>query len=76
MQIGGTIHQNGDLEQGIAGASVTLLERGLDTTTDQIGRYTFSGVPAGNYTLVVSVPGADQQQMEIQVPGGSYDMNI
>ena len=76
MQIGGTIHQNGDPEQGIPGASVTLLERALDATTDDRGRYTFSGVPAGSYTLVISAPGVDQQRREIQVPSGSYDVGI
>lgn len=76
MHVGGTIHQDGDLEQGIPGAIVTLLERALDATTDESGRYTFSGVPAGSYTLVVTVPGADEQRREIQVPSGSYDVSI
>ena len=76
MQIGGTVHQNDDLDQGIPGATVTLLERALDATTDDRGRFTFSGVPAGNYTLVVSAPGVDQQRRAIQVPSGSYDVNI
>ena len=76
MQIGGTIHQSDHPEQGIPGASVTLLERGLDATTDERGRYTFSGVPAGSYTLVVLAPGVDEQRREIQVPSGSYDVGI
>ena len=76
MQIGGTIHQSDDPEQGIPGASVTLLERGLDATTDERGRYTFSGVPAGSYTLVVLAPGVDEQRREIQVPSGSYNVGI
>ena len=76
MQIGGTVHQDGDPEQGIPGATVTLLERALDATTDERGRFTFSGVPEGSYTLVISVPGAGEQRREIQVPSGSYDVSI
>ena len=76
MQIGGTIHQGEDVEQGISGATVTLLERALDATTDDLGRFTFSGVPAGSYTLVVAAPGADERRREIQVPSGSYDVSI
>ncbi len=76
MQIGGTVHQGDDLDQGIPGAGVTLLERGLDATTDERGRFTFSGVPEGSYTLVISAPGADEQRREIQVPSGSYDVSI
>ncbi|MEE8391935.1 MAG: carboxypeptidase regulatory-like domain-containing protein [Anaerolineae bacterium] len=76
MQIGGTVHQGDDLDQGIPGATVTLLERALDATTDERGRFTFSGVPEGSYTLVISAPGADEQRREIQVPSGSYDVSI
>ena len=76
FQIGGRIHQSGDPEQGISGASVTLLERALDATTDDTGRYTFSGVPAGSYTLVISAPGVEEERREIQVPSGSYDVSI
>ncbi len=76
LQIGGRIYQSGDPEQGIPGVSVTLLERALDATTDERGRYTFSGVPAGSYTLVISAPGADQQRREIQVPSEAYDVSI
>ena len=76
MTIGGTVHQNDDPEQGITGAKVTLLERGLDAMTDESGHFIFSGVPAGTYTLVVAAPGVEEQRREIQVPSGSYDVNI
>ncbi len=76
FQIGGRVHQGDDPEQGVPGVSVTLLERALDATTDETGRYTFSGVPAGSYTLVISAPGAEEERREIQVPSGSYDVSI
>ena len=75
-QIGGRIHQSGDPEAGIPDVSVTLLERALDTITDDTGRYTFAGVPPGQYTLVISAPDMDERREQIEVPNGSYDVGL
>ncbi|MCH8282863.1 MAG: DUF4255 domain-containing protein [Chloroflexi bacterium] len=75
-QIGGRVYSGGDPNSGVSGASVTLLERALDTTTDEEGRYSFAGVPPGTYTLVINAPDTAEHRREIQVPDGSYDTGI
>ena len=76
LQIGGRIHSVDNIDEGVSGASVTLLERGLDTITDDEGRYGFSGVPPGGYTLVISAPGMAERRQAIEVPGDSYDVGL
>jgi len=76
LQIGGRIHQKENPEQGISGVTVTLLERGLDALTDGQGRFRFSRVPRGRYTLAISVPGMEEQRAELAVPSNSYEVGI
>ena len=76
VQIGGRIHHRDDPSAGVPAAKVTLVERALDTTTDLEGRYTFSGVPAGKYTLAISAPGLDERREELEVPSEDYDVGI
>jgi hypothetical protein len=74
--IGGKIHEAADTEVGIPAAKVTLLERALDSITGGDGRYSFAGVPAGEYTLVISAPGLDDQIRTLLVPNNNYDVGI
>ena len=74
--IGGRVFRANDPEQAVAEAQVTLLERGLDTITDAQGRYQFSGLTEGRYTLVVTAPDLAEQRREIQVPGENYDVGL
>ena len=76
LQVGGRIYSGSDTDTGVPGAFVTLLERALDTTTDEIGHYSFAGVPPGTYTLVINTPSTGEQRREIQVPDGNYDTGI
>lgn len=76
LQIGGKVYLRDDPTVGVSGAAVTLVERALDATTDEEGRYQFSGVPSGRYTLVVSATEMEEERREIQVPGDSYDVGI
>ena len=73
---GGKVHQSGDLESGIPGLRITLLERALDTISDDKGWYSFSRVPPGQYTLVISGPDVDERREQIEVPSGSYDVGL
>ena len=76
LQFGGRIHERDDAEAGIEGVAVTLLERALDTITDGYGRYTFHGVPPGEYTLIVTAPGMEERRERIEVPGNKYDVGL
>jgi hypothetical protein len=71
--VGGTIHRKSEPESGIPDVGVTLLERALDTVTDAKGRYQFSGVPAGIYTLVIAAPDQAEERQQITVPTDSDD---
>ena len=75
--IGGTVHLAADPGTPVAGASVTLVERGLDTTTDQLGRFIFAGVPDGVYTARIRLADTRQEILAtLQVPGDNYDIAI
>ncbi|WP_194814233.1 Pvc16 family protein [Nocardia sp. XZ_19_385] len=41
----------------VPGATVSVLDRNLDTSTDAAGRFRFRELPFGDYTLRVQVPG-------------------
>lgn len=55
----------------VAGVFVTVEELGLDTTTDEAGRFSFR-VPPGRYTLVFQLNGWSQRR-EIAVRDHSYE---
>jgi len=62
----------------VAGATVTLVERNLKTTTDRDGRYTLGLISQGSYTLQVQA-GAKTQSLSIAVPatvGRNYDVQL
>ena len=76
LQFGGRIHERDSAEAGIEGVAVTLLERALDTVTDDEGRYTFRGVPPGEYTLIIRAPGMEERRERIEVPANQYDVGL
>jgi hypothetical protein len=76
LSFGGTVHEAGDHEKGLQNVRVTLLERALDANTDQLGRFAFSGVPPGTYTLVISGEGIQERREQIEVPAASYDVGV
>jgi hypothetical protein len=64
-QIAGTVR---DAEgRPVPGAEVRLQERGLVVSTDARGRYSFSKLDAGTYTLVVTVPGKRGREARVTV---------
>lgn len=76
FHIGGKVYEGGNPEIGVPAAKVTLLERALDAITGADGRYSFSGLPAGQYSLLISLPGVDELTRIIQVPSDNYDVGI
>jgi len=77
FRIGGTIRDAG--ANPVAGAAVTLVQRGRVTSTNARGEFTLSAIPAGNYTLratsngstgdkAITVPAAQGDDYDIQLP--------
>ncbi|NCI45059.1 TonB-dependent receptor [Sediminibacterium soli] len=63
---------------GVPAPSVTvrLKENNRTSVTDVNGRYHFSSVPAGSYTLLVSMIGNKPEQKSIQVVNAAVQANI
>jgi len=57
---------------GVDGAKVSLTSNGLEltTTTDKSGNFTFSGLPPGFYTVVVTKDGFFDNRVEPRVEAG------
>ena len=73
FQIGGTVTDADSPPGLIAGAEVRLVERDLTTLTNDQGRFTFTLLPGGNYTLEVSKAGFATTSKNITIPGASLD---
>jgi hypothetical protein len=71
-QIAGTVRDEGN--EPLAGATVTLRERGLTVSADEEGRYAFANLEGGDYTLVVSAPGREATEQSVTVVSRRYDL--
>jgi hypothetical protein len=61
----------------IVNASVTLREEARTVTTDTLGRFRFTGMAAGSYTLRTTASGFKAKNTSVQVPGetpGAYNV--
>jgi len=66
-----------DTQLNLEGATVELRELGWRALTDKSGRYEFTAVPAGNYTLVGSYTGVEMRAQPAQVSaGGTTEVNF
>jgi hypothetical protein len=78
FEIGGTV-SNDATSAPIVNARVLMLETGRQTATDDLGRFRFNDLAAGNYTLRVSATGFATQDNLIAVPGtvlNEYDVSL
>ncbi|MCI0391852.1 MAG: Pvc16 family protein [Acidobacteria bacterium] len=73
FQIGGTVFEAFSPPSVVSGAQVRLVERRQTAVTDDQGRFTFTLLLAGNYTLEVSKAGFTTTTKSITVPGASLD---
>jgi hypothetical protein len=73
FQIGGTVFAAISPPNEISGAQVRLIERDQIVITDEQGRFTFTLLLAGNYTLEVTKAGFTTTTKSITVPGASPD---
>lgn len=54
--------------QPVAGVAVTIPELGLSVTTDENGRYSFTGLDAGEHRLAVELADDVRQHVSARVP--------
>ena len=76
VQIAGTVHEAGQPEQGIAGATVVAREARMTARTDDSGHYTFLRLPLGEHTFQVVMPGRKAKEVSVAVPAASYDIEV
>ncbi|HEX2914626.1 MAG TPA: Pvc16 family protein [Chloroflexia bacterium] len=73
-QIGGRVLDAANPARQIR-AEVILLEQGLNSRTDEQGRFTFGSlVTRPRYTLLAVAPGYQTTRQEFEVPSSSYDL--
>lgn len=72
--IEGTVSRR-DTGTPLADAEVRLLQTNERQTTDENGRFVFTDVPEGTYTLVVSIPNADVTTRTSVIVGAGETVN-
>jgi hypothetical protein len=76
LQIGGTVRKKGKGEAVLAGVAISVKQGGNRATTDQEGNYRLSRIKKGNYIFEVTAPGRAAREIEITVPGTTYDIEL
>lgn len=77
FQIGGQVTDTNN--QPVVNATVVLAENNLTVTTDSEGKFVFSSLSSGSYTLRVQRPGTTAQTFPITVPAlanGNYSVRL
>ena len=74
ISLSGTISD--DKSQAISGASVYLLNTNYHTITDKSGKFSLTGIGAGNYTLHISAVGYAAKNQPVTMNGGSQLIRI
>jgi hypothetical protein len=76
LQIGGTVRKKGKGEAVLAGVSVSVKQSGLAAVTDEQGNFKLSKIKKGNYIFQVTAPGRAVKEIEVSVPGNTYDIEL
>jgi len=79
VYIGGTVWDKAQAGAPQAGISVAIKGTGWLSTSDEQGRFTLGGLPAGRYTLVAWPPEGKPREKKINVPpaaAGEYDLEV
>jgi hypothetical protein len=76
--VGGTVRSKAGDGQPLVGLQVAVKGRGWFDKTDEDGRFTLGGMPAGDYTLVVWPEKGKPKEKKISVPAkaGDYDLEL
>lgn len=76
VQIGGRVHKKGRIDAGIAQAKVLAKEAGRTTETDASGNYVFNKLQRGKHTFQVSAGGKFTKELELEIPGDNYNIEL
>ena len=76
VQISGVVHRKGKPDQVVPDATVLVRELQMTARTDEAGKYVFSRLSTGTYTFEISPPGEEKQEVQVAVPGPSYDIGL
>lgn len=76
FQVAGIAHRAGQPESALAGVAVSIAGTALATATDARGRFSFSGIAAGDHVLVIQAPESAAFEQQVTVPSASYDIPI
>jgi iron complex outermembrane receptor protein len=66
----------GDNSMPLSGVTVRLVPRDKTVITDAEGKYEFSGVPAGRYSIIAHLSGFEDSATLISVSGGSNVVDV
>ena len=77
MQIGGYVTDATQAGRPVGGATVILVEQGLDAKTDAEGRFSLKRVVSSpQCTFLVVAPGYETTRKVQSIPAGSYDIEM
>ncbi len=75
-EIAGFVHQEGDEEAVLAGVTISVVGTAQRVTTGADGRYSFSGLQAGEHTLRIEPPEGAIQEKIVTIPSSTYALAI
>lgn len=75
-QVGGIVHAENDAAAGLAGVQLSVEGTGARSVSDDDGKYSFSPLAEGDYTVRVEPPGSEPLTREFRVPSAGYDISI
>ena len=76
LQVRGMLYEKGKPEQGVAQATLVIKELGRTAETDEQGRYAFSKLSKGRYTVRIQAPQRKEREMVLTIPSKSYDIEL
>ncbi len=76
LQVRGMLYEKGKPEQGVAQATIFIKELGRTAETDEQGRYAFSKLSKGRYTVRIQAPERKEREMILTIPSRSYDIEL
>lgn len=74
--VGGIVHAEGDPNAGLEGVHFSVQGTGATAVSDVDGKFSFSPLAEGDYTVLVEPPDGEAFTGQLQVPSADYDIGI